>query len=101
MHKLTADHLAKALSGDLIRQMCKGGTQKTHGCCYAEAISRHDNWEDFVDKAQGVYAQGEFMGLPPEVSVMFMGLHIGYAAALIQFGLEGAVLSENDETKAN
>lgn len=101
MHKLTADHLAKALDGDLIKKLCGDGEVEGHHCAHADAISREDNFDNFVDKAKRVYAKGTYMGLPPEVSVMFMGLHIGYAAALIQFGLEEAVLSEDDKAKAS
>ncbi len=101
MHKLTAEHLRKALDGDFIKKLCGGDTGDNHHCAHAGAISDEDNWRDFVNKAELLQARGEFMGMPPEVSVMFMGLHIGYAAALIQFGLEEAVLSEDDKTKVS
>lgn len=99
MHKLTAENLRKALDGYLIKKLC--GDESSHHCVHADAISDGDNWEDFINKAEQIYARGEFMGMPPEVSVMFMGLHIGYAAALIQFGLEEAVFSEDNEAKVN
>jgi hypothetical protein len=96
--KLTPEHMRKALEGELIKRMCDHNSE---GCIHADAIAEKENFDDFVDKAKQLYNKGMFRGLPPEVSVMFMGLHIGYALALIQFGLEEVVLSEDDETKAN
>jgi hypothetical protein len=96
--KLTPEHMRKALEGDLIKRMCDYNSE---GCIHADAIAEKENFKDFVSKAKHVYSKGMFRGLAPEVSVMFMGMHIGYALAIIQFGLEEAVLSEDDETKAN
>lgn len=96
MLKLTSEQLRRALDGKLLTRLC--GTPEK--CIHAKAMA--DNFQEFVSRAEQIYAAGSPSGLSPEVSVMYTGFHLGYMAALIQFNLEEAVLhGENDEAKAD